>query len=152
MATRFTLQRVLDLKKRHEDAIAAKLADARASVEAARESEAEIDEIRRKGLEHRTAGGSVPVGLLMNASFVIERLDEQLEQARKVVQTAEAHEKTCLTELTAAMQERRVLDRLKERRTEEANAEEARLDQTTMDAIALTRFVRSEKSDSEGES
>lgn len=148
---KFSLQRVLDLKKRREEATAIRLAEARSGADEARLSEATLN-AQRLQIAERSGHGAVTVGQLRNASYVIEKLDEQLDHARKAVRSADAQVKACLNDFTAALQERRVLDRLKEKRMEAANAEELRLDQSTMDGIALSRFFRSETREAQGES
>ena len=147
----FSLQRVLDLKKRREESVAIKLAQARAAADEARASEAQLEAQREEGIRSRTTA-SVAVGHLQNASYVIEQIDGRLADARDAVKSADAAVHARLAEFTTALQERRVLDRLKEKRMEEFLAIEAKADLTSMDAIALTRFVRSENSDAEGES
>lgn len=147
----FSLQRVLDLKKRREETVAIKLAEARAAADAARRSEASLEAQREAGTRSRVTTG-VAVGQLQNASYVIEQLDQRLADARDAVKSADATVDARLAEFTTALQERRVLDRLKEKRMEEYLALEAKVDLSTMDAIALTRFVRSDNSDGEGES
>ena len=150
---RFTLQRVLDLKKRREEAMALRLAEARAGEEVARRYETEIEELRSRGRDQRVNGAvALTVGQLQNASYIMEHLDARLNEARTMVRSAEQEVSARLSEFTSALQERRVLDRLREKRLEAANAEELRVDQANMDSIALSRFVRNEKSDQEGDS
>ena len=45
-------------------------------------------------------------------------------------------------QFTAASQERRVLDRLREKHLEGWQTEQTQIDRQTMDAIALTRFTQ----------
>lgn len=148
----FTLQRLLELKKRREEAIGAELAAARSEEEKARRSEAEIRELRAAAASGRLSGHSVTVGQLQNSSLVVQSLDRQLDQAGEQVRAAKRRVNDCLLDFRTAFQERRVLDRLKEKRNEEAAAEEVRLDQFTMDEIALSRYGRQETETSRGES
>lgn len=148
----FSLQRLLELKKRREEMMGAELAAARAAEERARRSESEIRELRAAAAHGRLGGHTVTVGQLQNSSLVVESLDRQLDQASEEVRAARRRVNDCLLDFRTAFQERRVLDRLKEKKMEEAATEEIRLDQSTMDEIALTRFGRNETETSRGES
>jgi flagellar export protein FliJ len=138
------LQRVLEIRERKEQASAARLADARNAADAARGTETLFAKLRQEGAERRMGmPGSVPtVGQLQNTNYVLQRLDQQLEEARTLVRQADLKVNTCLAEFNVATRDRQVIDRLKERKLEEAMLEEADLDRKTMDAVALTRFFR----------
>ncbi|MEX0912213.1 MAG: flagellar export protein FliJ [Gemmatimonadota bacterium] len=140
----FSLQRVLELKERREQATAQRLAAARQAAEAAREALDLLADQRRRGEAQRAEIGGViaTVGQLQNASYVLDRLDQRLEEAATAAREAEAHVNVCFAEFTIASRERQMLDRLKERKAAAATAEEAALDRKTMDAVALTRFTR----------
>ena len=146
---KFSLQRVLELKERRELAKALVLADARNAADRARQTEAAIREIREESDAQRLAVMTTvtTVGLLRNASYMTEQLDQQLEMARTVVRAADSKVDICLSDFMLALQERRALDRLKEKRMEAASVEEEKAEQSTTDEIALSRFVRSEGGD-----
>ena len=120
---RFSLQRVLELRERKEQSLAIRLAHARSRAEEVRKFAASIEAMRRESEAQMRAGAATvtTAGSIQNASFVIARLDEQLMQARNAMETAEAEVQACLTEFTVALQERQVLDRLKEKRLGAAN-------------------------------
>lgn len=141
---KFTLQRVLELRERKEQALAIRLAHARSRAEEVRNFAAAIEAKRQESEAQMRAGAAMvtTAGAIQTASFVVARLDEQLAQARKAVQTVEAEVEVCLTEFTVALQERQVLDRLKEKRLSAAFLEENKAEQATNDAIALSRFFR----------
>lgn len=147
MTPKFSLQRVLELKERREQATALRLAQARAAAEAAKETEKAIESVRAAGVSQRSVVGSgaVAVGQLQNAAYVIDRLDQKLEEARTALRQADAQVQERLSEFTDATRERQVLDRLKEKKREAALLEQSDLDRKTMDAIALSRFVRTDK-------
>lgn len=141
---KFSLQRILDLRQRKEQALAIRLAHARTQAEEARSVVASI-EVQREESEAQMRTGAASkttVGSIQNASYVVGRLDDQLAEARQAVHTMEAEVQICLTEFTAALQERQVLDRLKDKRLTAALLEENKAEQATNDAIALSRFFR----------
>jgi flagellar FliJ protein len=125
------------------------LAEARSAADRARQSEAAIRELRETSDAQRFAAltTATTVGLLRNASYMTEQLDQQLEMARTVVRAADGKVDICLSDFMLALQERRALDRLKEKRMEAAIVEEGKAEQSATDEIALTRFVRSEGGD-----
>jgi flagellar export protein FliJ len=141
---KFSLQRVLELRERKEQAVAARLTAARSDAEAARASAAEFETLRERGGAQRMAAQrtTATVGQLQNATYVLERLDQQLAAARAAARIADAQVDACQAEFTVASQERRILDRLKERRIESAIAEEIQEDRRTMDGVAVIRFAR----------
>jgi flagellar protein FliJ len=140
---KFTLQRVLELKERREQASAVRLAEARTAAEAAREGQALVERLRvAGGAAGVAAGGRRTVGQLQNASYLMQRLDQRIDDARLVVQAAEARVHTCFAEFALASRERRVLDRLRERKLDELQAAEMEMEQKTMDDVALSRFTR----------
>ncbi|MEX2582210.1 MAG: flagellar export protein FliJ [Gemmatimonadota bacterium] len=147
MTPKFSLQRVLELKERREQTTALRLAEARMAAETAKETEEAIESLRASGVSKRAAvgGGFIAVGQLQNAAYLIDRLDQKLEEARTAYRHADAQVKERLTEFTDASRERQVLDRLKEKKRDAALLEQADLDRKTMDAIALSRFVRTDK-------
>lgn len=144
MKPRFSLQRILELKERKEQAVAIRLADARTAAERARELEEEIDRLKQDSIERRMGapGAGATVGQLQNTSFVIEKLEQQLTEARTAVRQADVQVNAVLAEFSIATRERQVLDRLKEKKREAAMLEAADADRKTMDDIALSRFGR----------
>ncbi len=154
MTPRFSLQRVLELRERKEQALAIRLAHARSRVEEVRDFAASVAAERDEGEAQMRAGAAEAcrVGTIQNANYVVARLDERLAEARLAVQTVEAELDVCLSEFTAAMQERQVLDRLKEKRLTAAFVAGNRAEQAKNDDIALTRFLRREDSSVGGRS
>ena len=150
---KFSLQRVLELKERREQAEAMKLSEARTAAEAARSAEAAIEALRRaRGAgEDDAAPASVSIGQMQNASYVRERLDQWLAEARTAVREADARVNACLAEFTVASRERTALDRLKLRKLEAAAVVESEAERKVMDGIALSRYFRSDKSSAGGD-
>jgi flagellar protein FliJ len=140
----FRLQRVLELREKTEQEAAVRLAEARTEADAAHHAAAVLEAIREEGIEAISRGHATPrsAGQLQNASFLIEHLNRQLNEAHGVTEAAEANLHRKLIEFTAAFQERRVLDRLRDRQHEEWKADAVHADRQLMDGIALIRFAR----------
>lgn len=141
---KFRLQRVLELRQKREQAVAVQLAEAQQAEEAARAECATLEAQREAGVQssHAAPGTRPTVGQLQNLRLLVERLSERVEQAYAAHAEAEKVVQTRQSELTTAFQERRVLDRLRERDLSQWQANQAHADRQLMDDIALSRFVR----------
>lgn len=151
--SKFSLQRVLELKERREQAVAAKLAEARAAAEAAREAEATLASMRNARSQYEADDGpaGVSVGQMQNASYVRSRLDQWLDEAREAVRAADARVNLCLADFSVASRDRSALDRLKLRKLEAAALAEADAERKVMDGIALSRYFRSDDPSAAGD-
>jgi len=139
----FRLQRVLEMREKVEQTAAARLASARDEAEAACRALDTLSELRAAGVgEISAAHGTRTAGQMQNLSFLIERLDGRLEDARGVSEAADEAVRAREGEFATAFQERRVLDRLRDRREDEWRAETIGEDRRRMDEIAISRFVR----------
>lgn len=139
---RFRLQQVLDLREQAERVLASQLVQA-LDVERCAQAELEgLQAARQVGAEQATgAGRTRSVGELANLAFVLQQLDGQIANAADSVTAAGAAVTQVKEALTVAHQDRRVLDRLRERHAEDHRASEGQLDRRTMDDIALTRYT-----------
>lgn len=151
-AFKFRLQQVLELREQHEKQIAAKLAEAESVADEARVAQKALETIRQSGsLALRAAHASEPtIGQLKTIGYVIEQMNHHIIDAQSRVDMAEQLVAQARTDLTSALQARRVLSRLRDRhfatwRTED-NAQEMR----QMDELALSRFSRRENPNSSG--
>jgi flagellar export protein FliJ len=141
---KFRLQRVLELKEMREQASATRLSDARTGEEEARRRCADLEELR---VDHAARGARVQtatptIGQLQNLRFLVERLNDQIEQAYDDADAAERNVQQCMEEFTVAFKERKVLDRLRDRARDGWAAGEISADRELMDGIALTGFAR----------
>jgi flagellar FliJ protein len=141
----FPLQRILDLRAKREQEIATQLAQAQHDAAAARAAHAALEAVRSAEIDKLVAAHATErtVGQLQNLSYVLERLDSAVAEASGKVTAAEAVVQKVQDEFTAAVQERRVLDRLRERQHEAWKMGEVQLDRRVMDGIALSQFHRS---------
>lgn len=144
---KFRLQRVLDLRARTEEDAAIRLAAAREAAEQARAAYERLEATRRasRAQAQPAAGTAASVGELQYQQFVVERLDEHLAEAHRTAEAAEGEARQRLEQLTAAMQDRRVLDKLRERHLEAWRSAETQAERVSMDAVALARFALAPK-------
>jgi flagellar FliJ protein len=140
---KFRLQRLLDLRQKKENEAAAAVASARGQAELAEQREREL-EARRDATRQEmlpAAGQTVRVADLHEVAFLVKALEDRVQDAKQATIAAERSVQEKVGELGAAMRDRRILDRLKERRSEEWRVEDARLERDVMDSIARTRFA-----------
>ncbi len=143
-AFRFSLEKVLELRKRTEEESARHLATARREADEARRARQALEEARNAGFDKLTrahgAGGAV--GHLQNLMYVLAKVDEQIREADAACRRAEeavAERMRCYHD---ALRHRKTLDQLREKHLEAWKSEEAREEQKTMDEIALARHGR----------
>lgn len=138
---RFRLQQVLDLREAHERALAAQLAQA---MGAEREAQAALEGLRAVRTANGGAGvgGTRTIGELTNLAFLLDHLDGQIANASDAVSAASQTVSQMKDAVTAAFQDRRMLDRLREKQAESHRLVEGQADQRTMDDIALTRYTQ----------
>jgi flagellar export protein FliJ len=140
----FRLQRLLDLREQKEREKAVELLRAEAAMDAARTALAGLEAARESGRERLLgAQGDGTVGQLRNLAFVLEQLDRRVADAAASLAEAAQETERVREGLTEAHQERRALDRLRDRHEAEWRGHEVQADRLTMDAIALTRFTQS---------
>ena len=141
---KFRLQRVLQWKEQREQEKATELATARQEREAAREKCASLQGARDEGMTRvsQMATASPTIGELRNLRLLVDRLNDAIETAHEEAEAAEVQVRERMAEYTAAFQERKVLDRLREKGEEAWAMEEAEADRRLMDSVALNGFVQ----------
>ena len=148
---KFSLQRVLELKARREQAAAIELARTRTAAEEARQQCEVLAAARAEGGRQIVSGIRATVGDMLNGGYLMQRLDAQIAHAQTLADTAAVQAETSMGEFTLASQERRVLDRLRERHLTTWQTEQVQIDRKTMDDIALSRFTQSATTHTENE-
>jgi len=143
-AFKFRLQQVLDLREQHEKQVAAKLAEAETAADQARVAQKALETIRQSGSAAlRSAHASEPtIGQLKTIGYVIEQLNHHIVDAQSRVEMAEQLVTQARTDLTSALQARRVLSRLRDRHFANWRVEDSAQEMRQMDELALTRFAR----------
>ena len=140
---RFSLQRVLELRRMREQARAAELAQAQLRVRDALEACHRL--VAARGSVHAPAAtepGVLPAGDLQGYAGVAELIGEHLRHSLDQAAAAEREAADSLARFEDSMRDRRVLDRLRDRQLNDWQVEERRVDMQEMDAIALTRHLR----------
>ncbi len=140
----FRLQRILELREKAEQAKARALATAQDAAELARrDRDALVDLHATSRAEVDAAQRSEPrIGHLRQLGLVLQSLDQRLETAGETVRAADEVVDGAQQLLDTASRDRRVLDRLKVRHTDQWRVEEAHKDRLGMDEIALSRYSR----------
>ncbi len=140
---RFRLQQVLDIREKQEQQLATQLVQALGYERDAQGTLDDLRAIRDAGIDLPTPGMARSVGELFNNAFLLGALDGQIANASDAVDTAGHNVMEVKEALTGALQERRILDRLRDRHQESHRISEEQTDRRTMDDIALTRFTQS---------
>jgi flagellar FliJ protein len=150
-AFKFRLQQVLELREQHEKQVAAKLAEAESAADEARVAQKALETIRQNGSQAlRSAHGSEPtIGQLKTIGYVIEQLNHHIIDAQTRVEMAEQVVSQARTDLTSALQARRVLSRLRDRHLANWRVEDNAQQLRQMDELALSRFARRDGSDTD---
>jgi flagellar export protein FliJ len=143
-AFKFRLQQVLELREQQEKQVAAKLAEAESAADEARVAQKALESIRQTGAQAiRSAHASeATVGQLKTIGYVIEQLNHHIIDAQTRVEKAEQVVNSVRTDLTAALQARRVLSRLRDRHLANWRAEDNAEQLRQMDELALSRYTR----------
>ena len=140
----FRLQRLLELREKAEQAKAVALASAQQHATLVREERDVLSGVQTASrAEVAAAQHSEPrVGHLQQLGAVLQSLDQRLEAATDTVRAADEIVGGAQQLLDDAARDRRVLDRLKARHSEQWRNAEANKDRLGMDEIALSRFSR----------
>ena len=148
---KFPLQRLLKLKAMREQEKARQLAVAQRDAAVEEQHRADIAALQSKGTEQVAAGAdaSPSVGELVSMRHALTQMGEQLVAAQERAAAALEVVATRNEELSDAVQERQVLDRLRDRRMEEHRAATHHQERTAMDAVALARFHATRSGDHE---
>ena len=153
MMFRFPLQRLLDLKAKREQEMARQLA---AAQQAADQEQRVRDTLASQHADaHRhiaaTTSGAATVGEITSLSYTLAQLAERITMADERTHAASQAVEARHGELSAALQERQVLDRLRDKRLEMHRSEENARDRQTMDDIAIGRFASKKNTPNEGQ-
>lgn len=143
-AFRFSLEKVLELRKHEEQIAALRLAEAQREAERARRALEALETLHQQGYDRlaQAHGAGGLAGHLQNLRYVVDRLGQLVADADAVMRAADERVSAMLAELSVALQERRIMDRLRERSLDEWRAEQARAEQKVMDDVAGERHER----------
>jgi flagellar protein FliJ len=142
---KFPLQRLLDLRAKRQDEIARQLVQARTAADSSRAAHDALTAVRTAGQEQLSEAQATgpTVGEMASRAYALTQLDQRLAAASDALKVAEAQVDQIHGTLTGAVQDKQVLDRLRERMLEAYRTTESSKDRATMDEIALQRFTQS---------
>lgn len=148
----FSLESVLDLKRRREEALLEELAKRVRSANAAEEALKELREQRRRAQAEwrKLLRGRIEVEKVRSAQDYVAWLDGRIERQRTVVQRLQDEVRLCRQQVVAASQERKALERLRERQWEAHQREYRREEQAFLDELATQGYARQEKQEQAG--
>jgi flagellar export protein FliJ len=149
-AFKFRLQSVLELREQSEREAAGKLADAENKADEARIAQRALESIRQSGAEAMHTAHAPTVGQMKTIGYVLEQLNHHIADAQTRVAAAEQVVTQARTDLTSALQARRVLSRLRDKHFENWKAEDNAQEMKQMDEFALARFARQAKNGTDG--
>lgn len=143
-AFRFRLEKVLELRKYEEQAAALRLAEAEREAERARRALDALEDLRRQGRDRlaQAHGAGGLAGHLQNLRYLVDRLGQLVAEAGAATRAADEKVSEKMAELSVALQERRIIDRLRERSLDQWRAEQVRAEQKLMDDVAGERHER----------
>lgn len=141
---RFRLAPLLDHRKEVEKDRAFELASAReaeAQAQSREDALAELENAGRTKLRGAHHNGG-PAGHLRNLEFILEQVEEQVNGAREAREAAATEVSRTLTDYSAAVMDRRMLEKLRERMETSWRADAGRREQSILDEVAITRHLR----------
>ena len=140
----FSLSKILEFRRHVEQEEARSLAQARREAEAAHQARLDLEEVQARGraklAKAHNMGGSV--GQIRNMEFVLNRMEDHLKKADAACQEADEGVVERVKIYVDAMKQRRMLDKLRDRRLEEWKVDEGRREQKAMDEVAGMRHGR----------
>ncbi|MBL8961404.1 MAG: flagellar export protein FliJ [Gemmatimonadetes bacterium] len=141
---KFPLQRLLDLRAKREQELARQLAAAQGEALRATEQRDALRDLQAESTASLAARAhdALSVGELVSLGYTVSQMAERVATATDAVSAAEAVVTTQGAVLNDAVRDRRVLDRLRDRREDEHRAVEQQKERDQMDAVALGRFAR----------
>lgn len=149
-AFKFRLQSVLELRERDERSAGVKLADAENKADEARVAQQALEEIRQKGAAAMHVAHAPTIGQINTIGYVLEQLNHHITDAQTRVAAAEQVVTQARTDLTSALQARRVLSKLRDKHFENWQKEDNAQEMKEMDEFALARFARQAKNGNDG--
>ena len=146
----FSLQKVLEIREKQEEESTRKLAEAREEADKAHQVHTDLRAERDAGRTRMALANWVggAVGHLQNLVDVVDRVDAQVTAAETECGQAEEQVEESIEAVKKAARERKIIDRLRERRLHKWRIEQAENERKTMDELALSRHRRADQSTS----
>ncbi len=145
----FSLDAVLDLKRRREEVLLEELAKRVRAATAAEEvlKGLRVERRRAQGELRQLLRGRVEVDRVRETQEYVSGLDGRIELQARELHRRNEEVKACRRQVVAAAQERKTLERLRERQWEAYQKEYRREEQAFLDEVATQEYARQEKAD-----
>ena len=143
----FQLQRLLELKGKRERELARQLAVAQTQATTEQGRQDTLDTLRANASDQLVAATDAQsrVGELRTMSYSVQQLSEQADAQGQRVEHAQRSVAERQGALNSAVQERRVLDRLRDKQLAQHKSDEHHRDRGVMDEVAITRFAATQR-------
>jgi len=139
---RFSLQRILDIRRQQEEKAQMELAQAENRLKSRQqEAEALSNELQRAGTELAAKPQLTPDELWMWRSYK-ERILLEMRSAERELQELETKVNECRREALEQSKERRKLEKLRENKALEHKHTEERKEQQVLDEMATLRYTK----------
>lgn len=147
MARRFKLEAVLNHRRHCEDVARKGYADAIQQLRNRQRQLAEMERNRqeyRQILRHKLSRGDAAAEILMYTRY-LGRLDNEIKAQQLVVREHLKAKEAQRRSLMAAVKDRKVIEKLKERHQNKLEIEERDREQRLLNEVAITRYQRTAK-------
>ena len=145
MTRPFKLEAVLNHRRHREEAARKRYADAVRQLRQQQEQLTAIQMTRQKCLQDlrsQQRSGAAAAQMLMYTHY-LTRLDTEIQAQDKVVQAHRQKKEKQRQALMAALKDRKVIEKLKERHLRQLEVEERGREQKLLNDVAITRYQRS---------
>lgn len=141
---KFRLEKVLDMRIQKEQRLQQRFQELLAMAELERQKLAALEERQQQYREElsQKQKGSVEVNEVMNYLSYLELLAEAIIQQTEILREAEERAEEARLDLVQASQEKKAVEKLKEKQLEEFNKEQLREEIIFLDDISSSRFNR----------
>lgn len=141
---KFRLEKVLDMRIQKEQRLQQRFQELLAMAELERQKLAALEERQQQYREElsQKQRGSVEVNEVMNYLSYLELLAEAIIQQTEILREAEERAEEARLDLVQASQEKKAVEKLKEKQLEEFNKEQLREEIIFLDDISSSRFNR----------
>lgn len=142
---KFRLQTILDHKQDLEDKEKEKLAKVLQRLQQARDYLARLEhkrEVTRLELKEKQRAGQLNINELQIYNQFLKKLDQDIINARLMIEQIKAEEREQRQALLQAAQERMTFEKLKEKHKEQYDEEEAEKERKLIDELATIKFAR----------
>ena len=141
---KFSLQKVLDLRKHKEDQLAIELGKRKAALnlETFRLQQLHMDKNDALHMKGLTAKENLNLSSLIISQSYLEQLDNNIKRQYKIIEKKNEHVALGRHELTAAMKQKKAVEILRDRKLEEYKKEIRLIENKIIDEVAVRNTSR----------